>query len=211
MKKIFKIVSSAVGIFVLVTVAVFLVLAEMLLDPRPPSSPVQLKTEDLVIQKRILGEIFNSIVSRQAPEIATLKLDPREFQSVVRCADLIAGNQKVPVRDYRPAIGQGRLNLTVPYDTELGWLFGGWIIARFELQISKEGRDFDVQVLSAAAGKFKISNGIAQKILDKQLEKFRKSSKYERFDKIVETISIDRDGILTIRYRPRNAIFLLKR
>ena len=211
MPKALKIVSYTAGTAVLLTVAVLLLLANMLLDPKPQSSPAQLTGEDFKIQNRILGHIFRSLTKRKVPETAELKLNPQEFQSVIRCADLIAGEQEIPLRDYQPSLSQGRLILTVPYDTKQKWLFGGWIISHLELKVSKQDEKLDIEVLSAKAGKFKVSNETAQKIVDNLAEKLRQSRGYERFDKLVETLSIDRDGILTIKYRPRNAIFLLKR
>ncbi len=211
MKKGLKIASAVAGALVLLIVAVFLYLADMLLDHRPETAQEPLTKQDFEIQNRILGQIFRSITSRKAPEVVELKLTPADFQSVIRCADRLPRQQEIPLRDYQPALAPGKFRLTVPYNTKQNWLFGGWIIGRFELKLHKESEKLSVQVLSAEAGKFKIANETAQKMLDEQLDKLRRHPNYEKFDKIVESISIDSNGNMTIRYRPRNAVFLLNR
>ncbi len=211
MKKSLKIASAIAGGLILVIVTVFLIFAAMLLDKKPVTPQAPLTADDFEVQNRILGQIFRSITSRKAPEIAVLKLTPEEFQSLINCADRFVNIRGVPLREYRPALSDGEFLVTAPYNTGKNWLFGGWLIARFRLKITKDGEKLDVTALQASVGKFKLANETAQKIFDAQLQKICSGSDYERFNRIVESVSVDGEGNLIIRYRPRNAVFLLKR
>ena len=183
MKKSLKIASAIAGGVILVIVTVFLIFAAMLLDKKPVTPQAPLTADDFEVQNRILGQIFRSITSHKAPEIAVLKLTPEE----------------------------GEFLVTAPYNTGQNWLFGGWRIARFRMKITKDGEKLAVTVLQASVGKFKLANETAQKIFDAQLQKICSGSDYERVNRIVESVSVDGEGNLIIRYRPRNSVFLLKR
>ena len=209
-QKSLKIISVVAGVLVLLTVAVFLILASMLLDPKPEITRQQPRPEDISVQSRILGQLLRNFTQRNIPETATLKLTPKEFQSVIRCADL-AAKQEIPPSGYKPELCPGFLKLTVPYNTGQQWLFGGWIIGNFSLKISKQQEQLSIEVLNAEIGKFKLSQTKAQTIVDGQLEKLKNHPNYDRFDKLVESIAIDDEGNLILVYRPRNAVFLFKR
>ncbi len=209
--KKFKILwlSSAVILLVLILIPLAL-----LFSPRPNYPVPPLESADWSFQTKLLLREMPRILKSKPGETATMTLTPEEVNSVLRFVanrgNLAAlfnpgaksgGGLDGSLQKMRYA--DGEFEIFYAYDTGYPILFGGHLIAEVNGAAEvKPGGEVIFSPRLVKVGAFPVANATAVKYAREGLKKAEKSSGWEDFKAIVESMRIDERGNLVIVYHP---------
>ncbi|MBQ7694766.1 MAG: hypothetical protein IJT50_06540 [Lentisphaeria bacterium] len=199
-KKLLLLIAGGAVLAVLLIAAV---LAALLLSPWEDIPKVTPRTEDFVLQGKLIRRFYRELSNRkELPERSVLKLTPAEVNSIFRIAANYQGKDlPYPVRYYRPAFSdKGVFAFTMPLRT-----WAGTIYLKAAFSIAKGPEGLKITPASLKVGRISLpcsGDGIAAGIIDAEMTEANQNPIYELFDQAVESISFDGKHLVIV-YRPR--------
>jgi len=200
---------SAAVLLILILLPLFMLFSSRPNFPVPPLEP-----EDWSFQTKLLLREMPRIMKSRPGEVATMTLSPDEVNSVLR----FVANRGNLAALFNPAVksggaldgsrqkmhyADGEFEIFYDYDTGYPIFFGGHIIARVNGKAEvKPGGEVVLMPREVRIGAFPIGNETAVKYARDGLKKAEKSSGWEDFKAIVESMRIDEEGNLVIVYHP---------
>ncbi|MGE4564497.1 MAG: hypothetical protein AB7F32_06485 [Victivallaceae bacterium] len=201
--------SSAVILLILILIPLSMLFSRRPNYPVPPLEPA-----DWSFQTKLLLREMPRIMKSKPGETATMTLSPEEVNSVLR----FAANRGNLAGLFNPGAkpggaldgslqkmryADGEFEIFYAYDTGYPILFGGHIILMVNGKAEvKPGGEVILQPSRVKVGAFPVDNETAVKYARDGLRKAEKSSGWEDFKSIVESMRIDDQGNLVIVYRP---------
>ncbi len=186
----------------------------LLFSPRPNYPVPPLEPADWSFQTRLLLKEMPRIMKSRPGETATMTLTPDEVNSVLR----FVANRGNLAALFNPGAKSGdaldgslqkmryadnEFEIFYAYDTGYPLLFGGHIIARVNGKAEvKPGGEVILQPSRVKVGAFPVANETAVKYARDGLKKAERSSGWEDFKAIIDSMRIDEKGNLVIVYRP---------
>ncbi|MDD3886151.1 MAG: hypothetical protein PHI35_04720 [Victivallaceae bacterium] len=218
-KKIFIRLATIAICALLLLVAAAALLAASIFSDEPATQQVQLSFDDLRLQRNLARRISNEIAESKLLR-SRIVLSEEDIASLIRSADCTMAvaalaNPKLaklpPLRSFAPSLCDGVFSVTIPYDTEIKSLFGGWLIAKFDFRASYSRGKLDLVPVSGRVGKLALPEFILKRVFDRLETELKKRPEYKIFTSVVLSISVNEDGDLEIVYDPTAAAAMAAR
>jgi len=194
--------------YLLAVIAVLFVLCALIFRT-PEKIPVSmLRMEDVLLQSMLINRMQKELRAQPPIQSATLRLTPENIASLLRIGDvasemaILSGKYPGPaVRYFRVRQIGDALEVQFPFDTGLRFLFGGEIRLLGQFRVKKSGSVVTVQLLKLHIGDLPLP---AFLVGTREID-LRKIKNGEELDRMLQSLSFDEKGNLTVVYSPEYA------